>query len=888
MDGPANFGGPLPSFKWLCEELFCKLDKLHAEQNRVSVTEQKRRCIDLFFQQWRGTVGNDIYPAMRLILPHRDRERMYNIKDFYLGKRILELLKVPKGSPTTQKILKWKRGTGERMSEICVEVIKERRTDIKGGTVSITELNELLDKLAAFDCKRSQQMELFNYMFDRMCFLELRYLFDILLKKNIVRSMENSVLYAWHPDAINYLKVVTNLEPLCQKLYDPAVRLSQEELSINIGCPFAPQLAKKLHVSYAKAVQMLQHNFIIEEKMDGERMQMHYENYGASLHYWSRRGTEYTYLYGDTLTTGCISPHLKFIDSVQSIVLDGEMVTYDPQRNVVLPFGVLKGSAIQELQRLNGDIQQSDELTARPMFVVFDILYLNGSSLTNKSLEHRKQFLNAVLKPVPTFVEIIKVMKAHDESMVTKALELAISKGSEGIVIKQLQSKYYVDKRSDFWLKIKPEYLEEFGENVDLVVIGREKSKKDIYYCGLKVEGHLFWCFCRVANGFDQDDYRKIDQLTQGKWRKTSESLPPTSLIEFGKRVPPEWIDPRESFVVEVKARSVDRSISRNYKIDTTLYNAYSRRIRSDKDWQTAATLEEYKAIKDSSRSAGTQNHALNVKHKLLERKRKLESQDEEDWNVDLTSIQSDIFRGLTFMAISDGFYEGVKYTDEEIVTIIRKNGGAVTKNQTLVDPQNLRIIGNKQTAQAVSLREQGYDVLKLSWVFDSLRNKTITTVNPKHCMLVSEKTKKLSEKRVDSLGVGFTSLFSTESLTRLMNGVEVECEVLQELKTIQLFGELKPCILSQDIYDKRFIELNLRAFGASPTALETCNIVVVSDKEHSDSIKAMRLKLASLSEKTESAVFTARVVMANWVFQSIQEGTRADPQDFAVYTARD
>ncbi|ODV71042.1 DNA ligase (ATP) DNL4 [Cyberlindnera jadinii NRRL Y-1542] len=890
---PENFGGPLPSFKWLCEELFVKLDRIHAENNKLTVTEQKRKVVEVFIQHWRGTVGPQFFPALRLIMPNKDRERLYNIKDYYLGKRVLELLKIPKSSSTTERVINWKRGTGERMSKICVEVLRERRPDVKGGGISIEELNRILDRLSSLDCKKQEQMTILRHCLDNMCFVEVRYFLDILLKKNIVRNMENTVLYMWHPDAVNYLKVVSDLRHLCDKLYDPGKRLSQAELSINLGFPFSPQLAKKPNISYANLVQSFQSNFVIEEKLDGERIQMHYINYGEEIRYWSRRGTDYTYLYGDSLTSGCISPHLRFLENVQSAVLDGEMVTYDPERNAILPFGALKSSAVQELQRIHGNITECDRLTARPLFIVFDILHLNGSSLVYKTLEHRKEFLNAVLRPTETFVEIINSVRATDESMIVKALETTISKGLEGIMVKQLQSKYYMDKRSDFWVKIKPEYLEQFGENVDLVVIGREKSKKDIYYCGLKVDDSpLFWCFCRVANGFDQDDYRKIEELTGGKWKSTETCMPPIDLIEFGKKIPPEWIDPRESFVIEVKARSVDRSLSRNYKVETTLYNAYSRRIRDDKDWKTATTLDEYKEIKLSSRDVGDDLHKLNVQRKRLQRKRKLENRDEEVWNLTLSSRQSSLFDGLTFMVISDGFYEGCKYFTTDIESVIRKNGGTITKNQALVeDVSLLRIIGNKKTLQAIYLREEGYDVFKVNWIFDSIRERQLCKVLPKHCLLVSSKLKEVAAQRVDSLGIGFTAMVTPGSLRRvLQEELQIDGPVLRGIELVQLFGGLKPYVYANDAYEQKMMELQLQRFGARVTSdLETCNIVIVSSDEACESqVKQMRGQLSSLAKYRDSKVETVRIVTMPWISKSIEEGVQADPRDFQAITNRD
>lgn len=918
-DAPKNFGGPLPSFKWLCEGLFDKLDKAFQKSNyytngRQTVTEQKQRIVDLFFQEWRSTVGPNIYPALCLILPHRDRSRIYNIKDYTLGRRILEVLKIPKNSDSTTVIMNWKRSRnakGARMSEICIDVIKARRTDNKGGKISIGELNQILDKLARFDSKREEQIEILSYLIENMSFLELQYFFDILLKKNVVRNMENRILNSWHPDAQQYLSVVTSLKTVAYKLYDPSKRLNEHDLSINIGKPFAPQLSLKPHLTYAKVVQKLNNDFFIEEKMDGERIQIHYEDYGKVVHYWSRKATDYTYLYGESLEKGCISPHLKFVKAVKNCVLDGEMITYDPQRNAILPFGVLKGSAVTELQRL--DKGEIEELSARPLMMVFDLLYLNGRSLARVPLEERKKWLSQILSPTPKFVEIIQVSKADNEEAIKRALTQAIERGSEGVVLKQTRSLYQIDKRTDQWVKIKPEYLEEFGENVDLVVIGRERSKKDMYFCGLRItdddnedeKSPKFHSFCRVANGFDKNEYREIERITKGKWKDYSKVKPPTSLLEFGKREPQEWIDPRESFVIEVKARSIDRSISKNYKTSTTLYNAYNRKIRDDKDWTTAATLDEYKAIKESRTSVNTTEQKLVTKKKRLIRKRKRESQDEEVWNdQDYLKISknSNIFGDLTFMILSDAFYKNVRISINDLTELVHKNGGKITKNETKVpDLHNLRVISDKFTIQADALSSKGFDVLKSSWFFKCIELGVILRVEPKYCFKVSENLKSKVETRVDSLGDSFSVPVTEDELIKIFednkNVVHEKSEIDEQLMEIPLFGGLKVYVSELEdssthyLYQQAITKLKL--FGAKITdELEDCNLVVIPEYiEHelvSNVAKDIRKKLSSLLKYTESSVTIARIVNDKWVSASIQQKTQVDAKDYPVIASRD
>ncbi len=93
--------------------------------------------------------------------------------------------------------------------------------------------------------------------------------------------------------------------------------------------------------SLQKITELVGNNFYIEEKLDGERIQLHKK--GREYRYWSRKGKEYTYLYDKSL-----SPYITscFSNEVDSIILDGEMVAYDTIKEVFEPFGSLKTAAL--------------------------------------------------------------------------------------------------------------------------------------------------------------------------------------------------------------------------------------------------------------------------------------------------------------------------------------------------------------------------------------------------------------------------------------------------------------------------------------------------------------------------------------------------------------
>ena len=71
---------------------------------------------------------------------------------------------------------------------------------------------------------------------------------------------------------------------------------------------------------------------------------------GKRFGFWSRKAKEYTYLYGTGFEdpNSALTRHLKeaFHEGVENIILDGEMITWDPEQDAMVPFGYVRFGAI--------------------------------------------------------------------------------------------------------------------------------------------------------------------------------------------------------------------------------------------------------------------------------------------------------------------------------------------------------------------------------------------------------------------------------------------------------------------------------------------------------------------------------------------------------------
>ena len=592
--------------------------------------EVRRTIIERFISRWRKEVGNDIYPAFRLIIPEKDRDRaMYGLKEKAIGKILVKVMKINKDSEDGYNLLNWKlpgQGAASPMAGDfagrCFEVITKRPVISQAGDMSIDEVNDLLDRLSAAQ-KEENQIPIFEYFYRRMNAEELMWLIRMILRQMKVGATEKTFFDVWHSDAESLFSISSSLRRVCWELYDPSVRLEGDDRSITLMQCFQPQLAQFQMHSFQKMVDRMRPTeddsaFWIEEKLDGERMQLHMTTDesvpgGKTFGFWSRKAKEYTYLYGNGFmdNNSALTRHIKdaFHEDVQSIILDGEMITWDPEQDAIVPFGTLKTAALSE-QRNPFSTGQ------RPLYRVFDILYLNGEALTNYTLRDRRKALEASTKSIHRRMEVHTYIEAHSAVEIEPLLRKVVAEASEGLVLKNPRSPYRLNERNDDWMKVKPEYMTEFGESLDCIIVGgyygsgHRGGKLSSFLCGLKVDENQIsqganpmkcWSFFKVGGGFTAADYASVRHETDGKWKDWDPKRPPTEYIELGGgnlqyERPDVWIKPNDSVVVEVKAASV--TVTDQFRTGYTLRFPRFKKLRSDRNWTSALSVRGFLDLK--------------------------------------------------------------------------------------------------------------------------------------------------------------------------------------------------------------------------------------------------------------------------------------------------
>jgi len=181
--------------------------------------------------------------------------------------------------------------------------------------------------------------------------------------------------------------------------------------------------------------------WLFEPKWDGVRIIALVWSGGINL--ISRAGNDVTAGYPELAGVGAaLDPH--------EAVLDGEVVAFDDKGRP--SFERLQG-------RMHVRNPPSSLLAATPvLYVVFDLLWLDGRLLTDLPLTERRGQLDQLALKGPAWQTSVRIDEAPDQAMLDKSRDL----GLEGYVGKQASSIYTPGRRTKAWTKIKTVCQREF------------------------------------------------------------------------------------------------------------------------------------------------------------------------------------------------------------------------------------------------------------------------------------------------------------------------------------------------------------------------------------------------------------------------------------------
>ncbi|KAJ6679150.1 DNA LIGASE 4 [Salix purpurea] len=331
---------------------------------------------------------------------------------------------------------------------------------------------------------------------------------------------------------------------------------------------------------------------------------------------------------------------------------------------------------------------------------------------------------------------------------VEKIFKEAIENRDEGIVLKDLGSKWEPSDRSGKWLKLKPEYVRA-GSDLDALIMGgyygsgRRGGEVAQFLVGLaerpapNTYPRRFISFCRVGNGLSDEELDTIVSKLKLYLRKNGypKKSPPSfyQVTNNSKERPDVWIEsPDKSIILSITSgiRTISSVV---FSAPYSLRFPRIDRVRYDKLWHECLDVQSFIELVHSSNGT-TQN-----------RKGFGDVQTGKPTHTDISDIKGEtlIFSNVMF------YFVNVPPTNllESLHKMVAENGGTFSMNLNNSVTHCIDAESKGIKYQAAKLHG---DIIHYSWVLDCCLQKKLLPLQPKYFVFLSDGSKKKLQEEID------------------------------------------------------------------------------------------------------------------------------------------
>ena len=522
-----------------------KFADLAANLDQLEGTSSRNELVRILSEVYRASSPDELGPITYLIQGRL--APFFEPVEIGLGPGLLiTAIATAYGVPKPD-VTKLNRQTGD-LGLTAQRLAPESRRD----SPSVLDVHKRLAQIAAAGGPGSQQQKLdgFTSLLGDLDSTSAKHLVRITLGKMRLGIGDPTVL-----DALSFAKKGDrSLRPVLEAAYNRTSDLGLiartlwergeaglDALKVRAGHPLRPQLAERL--PNPEAVIKKLGTVGVQPKYDGLRVQIHKDGDHVSL--FSRNLESWTEAFPELVAA---TSALK----VESVILDGEAIAYNPESEEYVPF-----QETTARRRKEGIAEMAAEVPMRAF--VFDVMYRDGSDLTQLPYERRFEIAQELLQKSDTLVPA-PLMKTDSAEVLTKELLDNISRGLEGVVAKRLDSPYQAGARNFNWVKLKRNTSGQLTDTIDVVLLGyyQGKGKRAEFGAGALLAG---------VYDSDKDEFVTISKLGTGLsdegWRDMHRRLSSLEVAEKPARVnsnfvPDVWLKPE--IVVEVLADEITPS----------------------------------------------------------------------------------------------------------------------------------------------------------------------------------------------------------------------------------------------------------------------------------------------------------------------------------------
>ncbi|HSS93460.1 MAG TPA: ATP-dependent DNA ligase, partial [Candidatus Dormibacteraeota bacterium] len=439
-----------------------KFTELTANLDRMEATSSRNELVRILSEVYAASSVDELEPITYLIQGRL--APFFEPVEIGLGERLLIPAIAAAYSTPKEEVAKLNRQTGD------LGVTAQRLAPAsQRGSPSVVEVHQRLAQIAGAAGAGSQQIKLdgFTGLLADLDPISAKHLVRITLGKMRLGIGDPTVL-----DSLSFAKTGDrSLRPILEAAYNRTSDLgliartlweaggaALDALKVAAGHPLRPQLAERL--PNPEAVIKKLGTVGVQPKYDGLRVQIHKNGDVVSI--FSRNLESMTEMFPELVAAAAGL-------EVKSVILDGEAIAYNPESEEYVPFQETTA------RRRKEDIQEFAASAPMRAFV-FDIMFRDGSDLTQLPYEQRFDIVDGLLQKSDTLLTA-PLMKTDSAEVLTRELLDNISRGLEGVVAKRLDSPYQAGARNFNWVKLKRNTSGQLTDTIDVVLLGYYEGK---------------------------------------------------------------------------------------------------------------------------------------------------------------------------------------------------------------------------------------------------------------------------------------------------------------------------------------------------------------------------------------------------------------------------
>ncbi|WP_456369351.1 ATP-dependent DNA ligase [Geoglobus sp.] len=537
---------------------FLEFAELCSAVEKISSTLEKTARISAFLKKIED--DEDLYDVILFLMGRVYPE--WSERDLGVGIGLVyEALRISTGVDrrTIENLVREKGDMGLAAEEI---VKRKTQTSLFSEELTVRKLREVFDEMSGLTGEGSQKRKiiLLSELYISCTPIEARYLTRLILKEMRLGVGEGIVrdaiarAFGIESEVVERAYMVTNDYGRVAVEAKKGGREALLSLKITPHVPVKMMLAQVAE-SLEEAVREI-HHLAVEWKFDGSRVQVHHADGKVTI--YSRRLENVTNALPEIVEE--IKRNVR-----EGVILDGEVIAVKDGRP--MPFQ----HVLRRFRRKHDVSKMVEKIPLKVYF--YDIMY-DGEEIIDLPLKERRERLLSAVKESDT-LKVARQTVTRDADEIRRIFDEAIKAGHEGVMLKNLDSKYIPGKRGKNWLKFKATM-----ETLDLVVVGGEwgEGKRSNLISSFELAcldeyGNLLRVG-KVATGFTDEDLEELTELFR-----------PEIEYQEGKK-----IVFRPKYVFEVAYQEIQKSPK--YESGYALRFPRFVRLRDDKSVEEADTIE--------------------------------------------------------------------------------------------------------------------------------------------------------------------------------------------------------------------------------------------------------------------------------------------------------